>query len=192
MASEVSLRDITTGVPVFYSNYEDAHDNANDYDEINIYANLDECIKTNVDTELEINCDYIEGVGKVSDGFAGVSIRIENGEKFHLTCNKVINQNNVAKYISSSNPINNLNFRIEKVETGVLGNSSSGSTAVIIRGNGIIKFDEVVCNNLDHCLSQRDGSIIAIIRKLITTAIKMVQLRVFMFRVIPKVQKIRA
>lgn len=44
MAAEVSLRDITTGVPVFYSNYEDARDNANNYDVISIYANLDEQI----------------------------------------------------------------------------------------------------------------------------------------------------
>lgn len=44
MAAEVSLRDITTGVPFFYSNYQDAPDNANDYDVISIYANLDEQI----------------------------------------------------------------------------------------------------------------------------------------------------
>jgi len=44
MATEVSLQDITTGVPVFYSNYQGAHDNTNDYDVISIYANLDEQI----------------------------------------------------------------------------------------------------------------------------------------------------
>jgi hypothetical protein len=44
-ATEVSVRDIDTGVPVFYSTYKDARDNANDYDVISIYANLNEQIK---------------------------------------------------------------------------------------------------------------------------------------------------
>lgn len=132
-------------------------------------GNVYECIKiTNVDTELEINCDYIEGVGKVSDGFAGVSIRIENGEKFHLTCNKVYNQNNVAMYIGSSNIINDINFRIEKVETGIPYTTTTGTTAIITRGNGFIDINEILCRNLGHCLSHRAGSMTAMIRKMTT------------------------
>ncbi len=41
MATEVSLRSTETGVPVFYSTYQDARDNAKSGDVISIYANLD-------------------------------------------------------------------------------------------------------------------------------------------------------
>lgn len=42
MATEVSLRKISSGLITFYSTYSDASDNAEEYDVISIYADLDE------------------------------------------------------------------------------------------------------------------------------------------------------
>ncbi len=69
-----------------------------------------------------------------------------NAATFHLKCNKVISKNNCAIILSNAN--SDINFNITKVETGLANDTSTGITAIISRGNGFIKIDEILCRNL--------------------------------------------
>ena len=80
-----------------------------------------ECIKiSNSNTELSIECDYIEGIGGTTpNSLQGPCIYITNGKKFHLKCNKVYNQRDCGIFIGNiSNVISDINLNIQKIETG--------------------------------------------------------------------------
>jgi hypothetical protein len=132
MATEVSLRDITTGLPVFYSKYEEARDNANDYDVISIYANLDEQIilKNLVDV-------YIDP-GTVID-FSGKGTTItDNGDqcKCNITGGGVITNtySDTAKEecIEISNSASEVNIECFRIENEGDDSSDTGGAAVNI------------------------------------------------------------
>lgn len=128
-----------------------------------------ECIKIlNSNTKLTVECDFVEALGSTSIGFAGVCILIERALKFHLTCKKVCNQNNVALYIGSLSNVGDVNLKINKVETGIFDDFNSGNTAIVTKGDGFISIDEILCRNLGHCLSHRSGTITARIKKMTT------------------------
>jgi hypothetical protein len=55
------------------------------------------------------------------------------------------------------------------VETGSLSGTPTGTTALSTRGNGFIRIDEIICNNLGHCLSHQEGTITARIKKMSST-----------------------
>ena len=125
------------------------------------------CIKIiNSGSKISVECNCVHAM-------LSLAVYVLPSEKFHLKCNYVYSQNFQAIRIgefAQTGIVNDVNLNIIKVETGELGNFSSGTTAVSTRGNGYIKFDKIVCNNLGHCLSHQEVSVIAIIRKLLTTA----------------------
>jgi len=129
-----------------------------------------ECIKlSNASSKLSIECDFIEGVGSTSTSLVGPCIYIQKGIKFHLTCNKVYNKNNVAMWIGGvSTPIIDINLNVKLVETGIITTLASGGSAIITHGNGFINIDEILCRNSGHCLSHRAGEMVAKIKKLTT------------------------
>ena len=120
------------------------------------------CNFSHQNSQVCMECDYIENAGS-EILFSCIS---SNAATFHLKCNKVISKNNCAIILSNAN--SDINFNITKVETGLANDTSTGITAIISRGNGFIKIDEILCRNLGHCLSHRAGEIIANIFKLIT------------------------
>ena len=133
-------------------------------------GNVYECIKiTNVDTELEINCDYIEGVGGINpSSIQGICINAL-GNKFHLNCNKIYNQNNGALLLgSTANLINDINLNITTVVTGKQNDYSTGTSAILFYGKGFININEILCRNTGHCFSHRAGIVVAHIKKLTT------------------------
>lgn len=116
-------------------------------------------------SELSVECDYVFG----NDG---ICIHISQASKFHLTCNYVYNRDELAILIGnteSAGLIPDLNLNISSVQTGLATSFVTGITAIITRANGFIKIDEILCRNLGHCLSHREGTIIATIKKLQTT-----------------------
>ncbi|MCB0727090.1 MAG: hypothetical protein KDD00_06470 [Ignavibacteriae bacterium] len=133
MSTEVSLRDITTGVPVFYSKYEEARDNANDYDVISIYANIDEQIvlKNLVDV-------YIDP-GTVED-FSGKGPTItDNGQecKCNISGGGIItnsysdtDKKGCVEISNSSSEVNIECYRIEN--DGESSTSTGGATVDVI------------------------------------------------------------
>ena len=131
-----------------------------------------ECIKiSNANTEISIECDYIEGIGgTTSNSLQGPCIYISNGKKFHLKCNKVYNQRDCGIYIGGiSYVISDINLNIQKIETGSHVNTTYyGESALITHGNGFIKIDEIVCSSLGHCFSHRGGKVISRINKMTT------------------------
>ncbi|MEO6694834.1 MAG: hypothetical protein ABIY50_03305, partial [Ignavibacteria bacterium] len=112
MATEVSVRDIATGVPVFYLTYAAARAAANSGDVISIYKNLNEQIelKNGVDvyidpgtiinysgsgptiTDNNVACTcYISGAGIVRNSYSGTTkqecIKISNaGSIVEIEC----------------------------------------------------------------------------------------------------------
>lgn len=122
----------------------------------------------NEDAKLTIECDHIEGTGGST---SSVSVNIKKANKFYLSCNKVYNKDGQAIRIGEPlNPglIQELNLQISKVETGNTSSSSTGTTAITTRGNGFLKIEEILCRNLGHCLSHREGEITARIKNLTT------------------------
>ncbi|MBK9333473.1 MAG: hypothetical protein IPM96_13975 [Ignavibacteria bacterium] len=80
-----------------------------------------ECIKTiNPSTELEVTCDHIQGIGGITISIIyAPSINIFNGKKFHLTCNKVVNNKTCAILLGDSpnsvqNHIDDVNIKVQK------------------------------------------------------------------------------
>ncbi|HAY33896.1 MAG TPA: hypothetical protein DCY06_07135 [Bacteroidetes bacterium] len=62
--------------------------------------------------------------------------------------------------------VNEVKLDVIKVETGVVNSPSTGTTALSTRGNGFVRIDEIICNNLGHCLSHQEGTITARIKKM--------------------------
>lgn len=124
----------------------------------------------NVNANLRIECDTIEGTG---GGTSSVSLKIKTANKFHITCNRVYNESWQAIGIGDFSPglvVNDINLKISHVETGNITASSpyTGTSAIITRGNGFLKIDEILCRNLGHCLSHREGTVTAQIKKMTT------------------------
>lgn len=120
--------------------------------------------------KLKIDCDNIEGTGGYG---SSISVNIKKANKFHLTCNKVYNRDwQAIRFGELLVPglIEDINLNISKVETGNITTSSpyTGTTAITTRGNGFIKIDEILCRNLGHCLSHREGKLTARIIKMKT------------------------
>ena len=145
MAAEVSLRDITTGVPVFYSNYEDARDNANDYDVISIFAYLDEQIvlKNLVDV-------YIDP-GTVID-FSGKGPTItDNGEqcKCNITGGGIItntySDTDKEECIEISNSSSEVNIECFRIENE--GDDSPDTGGVAVNVISAARFS-LICNSV--------------------------------------------
>lgn len=130
-----------------------------------------ECIKTtHQNTTLSVECDYIEGIGGTnlsSLSNQGTCINV-NSDKFDLSCNRVFNQRHSAIFLGLTSNTVNVNIDITKVETGIVGQTSTGTTAIISKSNGFITIGEILCNNLGHCLSHRRGTVTARIEKMTT------------------------
>lgn len=123
---------------------------------------LNTILISNSNSKITIECDKIEND---SPGLAIACIS-SNAAKFHLKCNNVFGKRGGAIFLNNSN--SNINVEVTKVETGLEGDSNTGSSAVITRGNGFIKIDEILCRNTGHSLSQRAGKVLARIKKLTT------------------------
>jgi len=119
------------------------------------------CNFTNSNSKVSVKCDIIENE---SAGQACVS---SSAKKFHLECNLVYGKSHGAVYLNNNNS-DDININAEKVITGQITELSSGTTAIISRGNGFIHVNEILCRNLGHCLSHREGEITANIKKLTT------------------------
>ncbi|MCY7360700.1 MAG: hypothetical protein LH629_01320, partial [Ignavibacteria bacterium] len=124
----------------------------------------------NPNANLTIECNVIEGTG---GGSSSVSVNIQIANKFHLNCNYVYNRDFQAIRVGQLGAIGlitDLNLKILKVETGNITTSSpfTGTTAITSRGNGFIKINKVLCRNIGHCLSHREGIITAQIKKMTT------------------------
>lgn len=135
-----------------------------------------ECIKTiNPDTQLSVECDTIEGLGGgIVFGFIiAPSVNIENATRFHLTCNKVVNQRTCAIKIGNRplDPQNiisdiNINVTTAEIESDVFASSSDEGVVIANLGTGFIKIDEIICRHSGHCFMHAGGDITANIRKL--------------------------
>ena len=121
------------------------------------------------DSELSIECDYIEGTSSGSSTFR--SIFISRSSKFYLTCNKVLSKSvaiQLGSYASSVfNVIQDININIVKVETGD-PSSTIIATSIVTYANGFINIDEILCKNRGHCFLHIAGSILSRIRKATT------------------------
>lgn len=133
-----------------------------------------ECIKiSNGNSKVSIVCDYIEGLGgDDQSSFEGASVLVNSNDSssFRLICNKIINKKNAAVIIQNPGDsyLNQINIKSKSVETGLSGDSDTGSTAMIIEGGGFIEIDEVICRNYGSCLLHKRGTLIANIFKLTT------------------------
>jgi len=129
-----------------------------------------ECINiSGVNTKLSVECDYIEAIGStILNSISGSCVNVSRAKKFHLNCKKIYNQNNNGIALGSIAKIEDLNLNIQTIETGIPGSTNTGNTALITRGNGFIRIDEILCRNLGHCFSHRNGEITANIKKLTT------------------------
>ncbi|HQY53527.1 MAG TPA: hypothetical protein PLD63_14265, partial [Ignavibacteria bacterium] len=121
------------------------------------------CIRVeNPGSKLSVECDYIQNVN-------GVAVNISPSLKFHLKCNYVYSQNlqaiRIGKF-AEPGMVEEVRLDVTKVETGDVNNSSTGTTALSTRGNGFVRIDEIICNNLGHCLSHQEGTITARIKKM--------------------------
>jgi len=118
------------------------------------------------DSELLMECDYVEGTSNSSNTFR--SINIFRGNKFHLTCNKVISKSvaiQLGSFVSSVfNVIQDVNINVNKVETGD-PTSTIVATSIVTYANGFINIDEILCKNRGHCLLHIAGSVLARIKK---------------------------
>ena len=119
------------------------------------------CNFTNSNSKVSVKCDIIENE---SAGQACVS---SSAKKFHLECNLVYGKSHGGVYLNNNNS-DDLNINAEKIVTGEITELSSGTTAIISRGNGFMHINEILCRNLGHCISHREGEITANIKKLTT------------------------
>ncbi|MCB0726058.1 MAG: hypothetical protein KDD00_01240 [Ignavibacteriae bacterium] len=123
---------------------------------------LNTILISNSNSKISIDCDLIENE---SPGLT-ISCISSNAAKFFLKCNNVFSKRGGAIFLNNNNSIININ--VTKIETGLEGDFNTGSTAVISRGSGFIKIDEILCRNLGHCISHRAGTITANIKKMTT------------------------
>ncbi|HMS35003.1 MAG TPA: hypothetical protein PKC91_13055 [Ignavibacteria bacterium] len=139
-----------------------------------------ECIRiTNTDSKISIQCDYIEGIGRIYnpsiDANDGYSVFVEglfSTQSFKLQCNKVINKNNSAivfRNYSDPNPGNEVNISVKSIQSGIAGVSTSGRTAMELSGNGFVTIEEIICPVKGSCLVHKSGNITANIIKLTTS-----------------------
>ncbi len=134
-----------------------------------------ECVKiTNPNSKVSIVCNVIEGLGGDDQSvYQGVSVLVSANDtsSFSLICNRLTNKNNAAIFIENvgrDEHENNIFIKAKLIETGILNNSASGTSAMIIEGKGFIEADEVICRNYGSCLIHKKGSITANIMKLTT------------------------
>lgn len=123
------------------------------------------CIQiVNANTELRIECNSIIGTNPTHA--SSTAIEIQKSKKFHLTCSEV--QSDVVGFVigstASGATIDDLNLKIEKIETGISNNNVT-STSLITFANGFINIGEIKCNEKGHCYSHRGGDIIAKIKR---------------------------
>jgi len=132
-----------------------------------------ECIKTtDPDTELSVECDYIEGIGGITTNIImQPSIFIENASKFHLECNQVINEKTCSIALGLQpnfvqNVISDVNIKVCKIDISGESITNSESIAVSVLAHGFIEIDEIICRHYGHCLLHAVGDIVASIRKM--------------------------
>lgn len=118
------------------------------------------CSLVNTGSKISIECDYIENLG------SSQACINSSAAKLHLNCNKVFGRNHGAIFLNNNSA--DINLVINNVETGLETNTNTGTTAIISRGNGFIKINEIFCRNVGHCLSHRGGEITAKIKKMTT------------------------
>lgn len=178
LVEQILLKDsvdifIMPGVSISFSSDDTIVDNDLNYDDpvnCNIYGlgvikntGSGSCIRVkNPGSKLTVECDYIQNVN-------GVAVNISPSLKFHLKCNYVYSQNLQAIRIgnfAAAGMVNEVKLDVIKVETGVVNSPSTGTTALSTRGNGFVRIDEIICNNLGHCLSHQEGTITARIKKM--------------------------
>ncbi len=113
-------------------------------------------------SKITIECDQIEN----DSNSIVISCISSNAAKFYLKCNKVFGKRGGAIFLNNGN--SDININVKEVVTGLENDINTGSSALITKGNGVIKIDEILCRNLGHCLSHRSGTITARIKKMTT------------------------
>ena len=106
---------------------------------------------------------YIEADSIISSGIVSNPNTVSNACVYtQTTGNLTINANYViGKYncgIYSNGTVNRLELNIKKLETGIQGIYTSGSTALITRADtSFVNIKEIRVNNIGHCFSHRGG-----------------------------------
>jgi hypothetical protein len=116
-------------------------------------------------SNISITCEKIIRDVSYSDQTSGGMIGILQLASFNLKCDHLWAMNSAGLWLVT--PTFNINCR--RFETGVVGLNNSGSTAILTNGNGFIDIDELIVNNLGHCLSPRSGRCVANVRRLHNT-----------------------
>jgi len=143
-------------------------------------ANTAAILISGTDSEVLIECDYIEATGGTAyDGIYGkvvsgyTSCIKSNAKNTTIKANKIISKSGIGIYIS--NLATNFNIDVGEIETGIVPvsendpNKLTGSTALITYGDGFVKVNKIVCNNNGHAFSHRRGKCVAHIDKIYKT-----------------------
>lgn len=116
---------------------------------------------SNPESNVYIECDYIETYG-VTGGTTNFAVW-SDAAKFVLKCNRILSKRGGGIWLNPSTQ--NFNIQINSIETGLLEDPNTGSTALITSGDGFIDINSIVCNNLGHTFSHRKGECVAYISK---------------------------
>lgn len=116
-------------------------------------------------SNISITCEKIIRNMGYGSGQLGMLTGSINLASFNLNCDYFWAMGDGGLWIDS--PM--YNIKCGRFETGTIGANNSGNTALVTHGNGYIDIDELIVNNLGHCLSPRSGRCVANIRKLNNT-----------------------
>lgn len=113
--------------------------------------------------KISIECDTIECIGSTNvNSFGGVCVQSYAFE-FNFKCNKIISKRGVGFYLANTQSVNNIT--IGSIETGIIGQYTTGSTALVISSLLTkLNIDTIKINNLGHAISLRSGVLHANIR----------------------------
>lgn len=115
----------------------------------------------NPNSNVHIECDRIETHG-VAGGINNAVIQ-SNINNFSIKCNSILSERGGGIILDRESQ--NFNIQVGSIETGLVADTNTGSSALVTHGNGFIEVDSIVCNNLGHTLSHRKGECIAYIAK---------------------------
>jgi hypothetical protein len=130
MATEVSVRNLSTGDVDFYSTYADAYDNADSGDVISIYANLEEPIILKDEVDLYISPGTVLNASSVDEA----TIKDDgNACKCTITGGGII-KNGSAECITITNEDSVVNIECHSVENEGVSSGSVGGASVYVTG----------------------------------------------------------
>lgn len=115
----------------------------------------------NTNSELTLECDYIELTGPPTTYSAGACIKFY-GKKINVKANKILAKSGVGIWLVLPT-VEKFNLEIGEIETGIVGQPLTGTTALLTHGEGFIKINKITNNNGGHTFSHRKGKCVAYI-----------------------------